>query len=66
MSKSVDITAAAFVFTDARTGQGYIRQLSEFECRLISQQLASLDDGELKAVPVYPVEIRKMKTGKAS
>lgn len=60
MSKQIEISNAALVFTDAITGQGYIRTLNETEATLISAQLAAFDDGELKAIPVYPVQIRKM------
>lgn len=61
MSTQIELSNAALVFTDSITGQGYIRTLNEFEAKLISSQLAALDDGELKAIPVHPVEIRKMK-----
>lgn len=60
MTTQIEISNAALVFTDAITGQGYIRTLNEFEAKLMSSQLAALDDGELKAIPVHPVEIRKM------
>jgi len=43
MMHTVELTNAALVFTDAATGQGYLR--------------------EMKAVPVHPFEIRKMKPG---
>ncbi|UYW74124.1 hypothetical protein OFY05_00790 [Pseudocitrobacter faecalis] len=59
--KSVELSNAAFVFTDAATGQGYIRILNEFEANLVSAQLSALDDGELKAYPVHPVEIKRMQ-----
>ena len=58
--KTVELSNAAFVFTDSATGQGYIRTLNEFEAKLVSAQLAALDGGEMKAIPVHPVEIRKM------
>ncbi len=61
MTTPIQLSNAALVFTDSNTGQGYIRTLNEFEATLISAQLAALDDGEMKAVPVYPVEIRKMR-----
>ncbi|MDW4578470.1 hypothetical protein [Atlantibacter hermannii] len=63
MMHTVELTNAALVFTDASTGQGYIRVLNEWEAKLVSAQLTALDDGEMKAVPVHPVEIRKMKPG---
>ncbi|CAM3362497.1 hypothetical protein SB6411_00244 [Klebsiella spallanzanii] len=66
MSKQIELSNAALVFTDAMTGQGYIRTLNETEATLISAQLAAFDDGELKAIPVYPVEIRKMNKERAA
>ena len=60
MSKKVELSDAALVFTDAVTGQGYIRTLNEWEAKLVSAQLAALDDGELKAIPVQHVEIKRM------
>ena len=60
MSKQVELSNAALVFTDAVTGQGYIRTLNEWEAKLVSAQLAALDDGELKAIPVQHVEIKRM------
>jgi len=60
VSKQVELSNAALVFTDAATGQGYIRTLNEWEAKLVSAQLASLDDGELKAIPVQHVEIKRM------
>ncbi|MBK4727202.1 hypothetical protein [Pantoea agglomerans] len=63
--KTVEISNAAFVFTDSGTGQGYIRRLNEFEVKLISQQLTALDDGEMKALAVHPVEIRVMTASEA-
>ena len=65
MSKQIELSNAALVFTDAITGQGYIRTLNETEATLISAQLAAFDDGELKAIPVYPVQIRKMSKERA-
>ncbi|WP_312181379.1 hypothetical protein [Pantoea sp. CTOTU46764] len=53
-------TAAAVVFTDSETGQGYIRTLSDWETNLILSQLQALDDGPLKAYPVHPVEIKRI------
>lgn len=66
MSKQIELSNAALVFTDAITGQGYIRTLNKTEATLISAQLAAFDDGELKAIPVYPVQIRKMSKGRAA
>lgn len=63
MSHSIGLSSAAFVFTDATTGQGYIRTLNEWEAKLVSAQLAAIDDGEMKVTPVHPVEIRKMNRG---
>lgn len=60
MSKEIELSNAALVFTDAVTGQGYIRTLNEWEAKLVSAQLAALDDGELKAIPVQHVEIKRM------
>lgn len=60
MSKDIEITNAGLVFTDAKTGQGYIRTLNEFEAKLVSAQLGALDDGELKAIPVHPFTVKKM------
>lgn len=60
MSRQIELSDAALVFTDAATGQGYIRTLNEWETKLVSAQLAALDDGELKAIPVQPVEIKRM------
>lgn len=59
MAKQVEISNAALVFTDAVTDQGYIRTLNEWETKLVLAQLAALDDGELKATPVHPVEIKR-------
>ncbi len=59
--KTVELSNAALVFTDAATGQGYIRTLTEWEAKLVSAQLAALDDGEMKATPVHPVQIKAMK-----
>lgn len=61
MSRHIELSNAALVFTDAATGQGYIRTLNEWEAKLVSAQLSALDDGELKAIPVQPVEIKRMK-----
>ncbi|MGX9277434.1 hypothetical protein [Pantoea ananatis] len=58
MAKTIQLSNAAFVFTDAATGQGYMRKLNEFEANLIAAQLSTLDGGQLKAGPVHPVEIR--------
>jgi len=58
MAKSILLSNAAFIFTDAATGQGYMRKLNEFEANLIALQLSTLDGGQLKAGPVHPVEIR--------
>ncbi|MGX9313657.1 hypothetical protein ACWXWE_13030 [Pantoea ananatis] len=58
MAKTIQLSNAAFVFTDASTGQGYMRKLNEFEANLIAAQLSTLDGGQLKARPVHPVEIR--------
>lgn len=58
MAKSIQLSNAAFVFTDAASGQGYMRKLNEFEANLIALQLSTLDGGQLKARPVHPVEIR--------
>lgn len=66
MSKQIELSNAAFVFTDAITGQGYIRTLNETEATLISAQLSAFDDGELKAIPVHPVQIRKMSKERAA
>ncbi|WP_313020948.1 hypothetical protein [Atlantibacter hermannii] len=63
MMRTVELTNAALVFTDAATGQGYLRVLNEWEAKLVSAQLTALDDGEMKAIPVHPFEIRKMKPG---
>ncbi|TWR40480.1 hypothetical protein FQY86_06330 [Cronobacter sakazakii] len=60
MSRQIELSDAALVFTDASTGQGYIRTLNEWEAKLVSAQLAALDDGELKAIPVHPVKIKRM------
>ncbi|MCM7139642.1 hypothetical protein [Enterobacter kobei] len=57
---TIQYSNAAFVFTDAATGQGYMRRLTEFEFTLVGAQLAALDGGELKASPVHPVEIKCM------
>ncbi|EEU9533604.1 hypothetical protein ACJY8V_000975 [Escherichia coli] len=62
MSKEIEIANAGLVFTDATTGQGYVRTLNEFEAKLVAAQLAAFDEGELKAIPVHPFEIRKMGT----
>ncbi|ELQ6142766.1 hypothetical protein SMX74_002527 [Cronobacter sakazakii] len=62
MSRQIELSDAALVFTDASTGQGYIRTLNEWEAKLVSAQLAALDDGELKAIPVQPVKIKRMGT----
>ena len=65
MKTPIQLSNAAVVFTDSVTGQGYVRVLNAFEATLVSAQLAALDDGEMKAIPVYPLEIRKMsKEGK--
>lgn len=61
MAKTVELSNAALVFTDADTGQGYMRKLNEFEAKLVAAQLAALDEGELKALPVHPVSIRIMR-----
>lgn len=61
MSKTVELSNAALVFTDADTGQGYMRKLNEFEAKLVAAQLAALDEAELKALPVHPVSIRIMR-----
>ena len=61
MSKTGELSNAALVFTDADTGQGYLRKLNEFEAKLIAAQLAALDEGELKAIPVHAVAIRSMR-----
>ncbi|WP_185935644.1 hypothetical protein [Raoultella planticola] len=45
MSKQIELSNAALVFTDAMTGQGYIRTLNETEATFISAQLAAFDDG---------------------
>ncbi|HGG1079078.1 TPA: hypothetical protein ACJE3M_000057 [Klebsiella quasipneumoniae] len=66
MSKQIELSNAALVFTDAITGQGYIRTLNETEAILISAQLSAFDDGELKAIPVNPVQIRKMRKERAA
>ena len=66
MSKKIELSNAALVFTDAITGQGYIRTLNETEAILISAQLSAFDDGELKAIPVHPVQIRKMRKERAA
>ncbi|EPG6620930.1 hypothetical protein P4O20_003432 [Klebsiella pneumoniae] len=66
MSKQIELSNAALVFTDAITGQGYIRTLNETEAILISAQLSAFDDGELKAIPVHPVQIRKMRKERAA
>lgn len=66
MSKQIELSNAALVFTDAITGQGYIRTLNETEATLISAQLSAFDDGELKAIPVHPVQIRKMSKDRAA
>ncbi|MEG8392268.1 hypothetical protein U4O79_21940 [Klebsiella pneumoniae] len=66
MSKQIELSNAALVFTDAITGQGYIRTLNETEANLISAQLSAFDDGELKAIPVHPVQIRKMSKERAA
>lgn len=58
MAKTIQLSNAALVFTDAATGQGYMRKLSEFEANLMAAQLTALDNGELKARPVHPVQIR--------
>lgn len=58
MAKTIQLSNAALVFTDAATGQGYMRKLNEFEANLIAAQLTALDDGQLKARPVHPVQIR--------
>ncbi|HDG5313247.1 TPA: hypothetical protein PCI30_000826 [Klebsiella pneumoniae] len=58
MAKTIQLSYAALVFTDARTGQGYLRKLDEFEANLLASQLTALDGGLLKARPVHPVEIR--------
>ncbi len=60
MSQEISISRVAIVFTDDLTGQGYMRTLNQFEANLVIAQLTALDDGELKAQPVYPTEIRKM------
>lgn len=60
MTTQIELSNAALVFTDAKTGQGYIRTLNEWEATLLSSQLAALDDGEMKAIPVHPVVFRKM------
>ncbi len=60
MSRQIELADAALVFTDASTGQGYIRTLNEWEAKLVFAQLAALDDGELKAIPVQPVKIKRM------
>lgn len=60
MIRQIELSDAALVFTDAATGQGYIRTLNEGEAKLVSAQLAALDDGELKAIPVQPVKIKRM------
>ncbi|EJF6782449.1 hypothetical protein M8194_001993 [Escherichia coli] len=57
---TIQYSNAAFVFTDAATGQGYMRRLTEFEFTLVGAQLAALDGGKLKASPIHPVEIRCM------
>lgn len=59
--KTVELSNAALVFTDAATGQGYIRKLNEWEASLVAAQLSALDDGEMKALPVHPVQIKAMK-----
>lgn len=66
MSKKIELSNAALVFTDANTGQGYIRTLNETEATLISAQLAAFDDGEMKAIPVHPFEVRKMSKERAA
>lgn len=66
MSKQIELSNAALVFTDAITGQGYIRTLNETEAILISAQLSAFDDGELKAIPVHPVQIRRMRKERAA
>lgn len=65
MSKQIELSNAALVFTDANTGQGYIRTLNETEATIISAQLAALDDGEMKVIPVHPFEVRKMSKERA-
>ncbi|MCD6620985.1 hypothetical protein [Klebsiella michiganensis] len=66
MSKPIELSNAALVFTDAITGQGYIRTLNESEATIVSAQLAAFDDGELKAIPIHPVQIRKMSKERAA
>ena len=58
--KNVEISNAALVFTDAATGQGYLRRMTEWETKLVTAQLSALDDGEMKAFPVHPVQVRAM------
>lgn len=65
MAKTVQLSNAALVFTDAATGQGYMRKLNEFEANLIAAQLSTLDGGQLKARPVHPVEIRLVRMANA-
>ena len=65
MAKTIQLSNAAFVFTDDATGQGYMRKLNEFEANLIAAQLSTLDGDQLKAGPVHPVEIRLVSVEEA-
>ena len=60
MSNPIELSNAALVFADAATGQAYVRTLNEWEAKLVSAQLAALDEGEMKVTPVHPIVIRKM------